>query len=201
MYNPTGKRLLDVCLVVLASPIIIPIMLILMCGTYLALGRPIFFRQTRPGLHCRPFTLTKLRTMKESFDADGNLLPDEARITRFGMLLRSTSMDELPEFWHVLRGEMSLVGPRPLLMKYLDRYSERQMSRHNVMPGITGWAQINGRNEVEWDDKLNEDIYYVEHVSLILDIVILLKTVPLVLARRNISFKGEFLGSGRNANY
>ncbi len=155
------------------------------------LGSPVFFRQTRPGLHGQPFQLIKFRTMRDATDAQGNSLPDAERITPFGSFLRSTSLDELPELWNVLKGDMSLVGPRPLLMEYLPLYSTEQARRHEVRPGITGWAQVNGRNALSWEDKFKLDVWYVDNRSLWLDIKILWLTVKKVLLREGISAQGE----------
>ena len=165
------------------------------------LGAPVLFRQVRPGKGGRPFRLVKFRTMLDTRDERGRLLPDEQRLTAFGRFLRSTSLDELPQLWNVLRGELSLVGPRPLMMAYLERYSPRQARRHEVMPGITGWSQVNGRNALSWEQKLELDVWYVEHWSLRLDARILALTLGAVLARRGVSNQGhatmpEFLGSG-----
>ena len=159
------------------------------------------FRQTRPGLDEQPFEILKFRTMTDEVDADGEPLPDEVRLTRFGQLLRSTSLDELPELWNVVKGDMSLVGPRPLLMKYLPLYTSEQARRHDVRPGVTGWAQVNGRNNADWHEKLAMDTWYVDNVSFLLDLKILLKTVTAVFARHGISADGhatapEFTGLG-----
>jgi len=163
-------------------------------------GRPILFRQVRPGYQGQPFTLYKFRTMTDARDAAGRLLSDEQRLTRFGRFLRATSLDELPELFNVLRGEMSLVGPRPLLMQYLERYTPEQARRHEVYPGITGWAQVNGRNALTWEDKFRLDVWYVDHWSLALDVKILLITLWKVLRREGISQPGhvtaeEFMGT------
>jgi lipopolysaccharide/colanic/teichoic acid biosynthesis glycosyltransferase len=155
------------------------------------LGSPVLFRQVRAGLHGRPFTMVKFRTMTDERGPDGALLPDELRLTTFGRFLRASSLDELPELWNVLRGEMSLVGPRPLLLEYLPLYSPEQARRHEVRPGITGWAQVNGRNAISWAEKFVLDIWYVEHRSLLLDLRILLLTVRKVLVRDGISAVGE----------
>lgn len=155
------------------------------------LGSPAFFRQVRPGMHGQPFEMVKFRTMTDARGADGALLPDADRLTPFGRFLRSSSLDELPELWNVLKGEMSLVGPRPLLMEYLPLYSPQQARRHEVRPGITGWAQVNGRNALGWDDKFKLDVWYVDHRSLWLDIKILWLTVKKVLVREGISAAGE----------
>jgi len=151
------------------------------------LGQPILFKQLRPGLAGRPFQMFKFRTMKESCDSNGKLLPDEARLTNFGRFLRSTSLDELPELWNVLKGEMSLVGPRPLLMDYLPLYSPQQARRHEVKPGITGWAQVNGRNTLSWEEKFNLDVWYVDNQSFLIDCKILWQTFLKVLKREGIN--------------
>lgn len=155
------------------------------------LGSPVLFRQVRPGLNGKPFEMIKFRTMLDAVDAGGNILPDSERLTRFGRFLRSTSLDELPELWNVLRGDMSLVGPRPLLMEYLPLYSPEQARRHEAKPGVTGWAQINGRNAISWEDKFKLDVWYVDNQSLWLDIRILLLTVKKVVVRDGISADGE----------
>jgi lipopolysaccharide/colanic/teichoic acid biosynthesis glycosyltransferase len=154
-------------------------------------GRPVFFRQQRPGQHGKPFVLLKFSTMLEAFDAKGRPLPDAERISEFGKWLRSTSLDELPELWNVLKGEMSLVGPRPLLMEYLPRYTPEQARRHEVPPGITGWAQVRGRNAISWEEKFKLDIWYVENWTIVLDLIILLNTVKKVILREGISAAGE----------
>jgi lipopolysaccharide/colanic/teichoic acid biosynthesis glycosyltransferase len=155
------------------------------------LGSPVLFTQVRPGLHGKPFRMVKFRTMTDERDASGALLPDAQRLTPFGRFLRASSLDELPELWNVLRGEMSLVGPRPLLMEYLPLYSPEQTRRHEVRPGITGWAQVNGRNAISWADKFALDVWYVDHRSLWLDVRILWLTVRKVLVRNGISAAGE----------
>lgn len=155
------------------------------------LGSPVLFRQVRPGLYGRPFEMIKFRTMKDATDKDGNPLPDSERLTDFGKKLRAMSLDELPELWNVLKGEMSLVGPRPLLMEYLPLYNAEQAKRHNVRPGVTGYAQINGRNSLSWEEKFKLDTWYVEHQSFLLDMKILLKTVKKVLIKDGISAEGE----------
>lgn len=164
------------------------------------LGAPVLFRQQRPGLHGRPFTLYKFRTMTDARDAEGALLPDAERLTSFGHFLRSTSLDELPELFNVLKGEMSLVGPRPLLMEYLPRYTPEQQRRHEVRPGLTGWAQVNGRNALSWEEKFALDVWYVEHCSFWLDLKILVLTTGKIINREGISQPGhatmeEFRGS------
>ncbi len=168
------------------------------------LGAPVFFRQQRPGRHGQPFFIYKFRTMTDERDAEGHLLPDAQRLTRIGKFLRASSLDELPQLWNVLKGEMSLVGPRPLLMQYLDRYSARQAKRHDVPPGITGLAQVRGRNSLSWEEKFELDVEYVENWSLVLDLQILAETALRVVDRRGISQGGhatmpEFMGSGPRA--
>ena len=185
------KRLLDFIaallgLIALALPLLLLIALIRR-----KLGSPVFFRQTRPGLHGQPFEMVKFRTMTDTRGPDGALLPDAERLTPFGRFLRSTSLDELPELWNVLKGDMSLVGPRPLLMEYLPLYSPEQARRHAVRPGVTGWAQVNGRNAISWEEKFALDTWYVDHQSLRLDIRILWLTVKKVLVREGISAAGE----------
>ncbi|MBN2003060.1 MAG: sugar transferase [Anaerolineae bacterium] len=168
-----------------------PLLVLLALLVRLKLGAPVIFRQQRPGLHGKPFTLYKFRTMTDARDAEGNLFPDAVRLTPFGRFLRSASLDELPELFNVLKGEMSLVGPRPLLMEYLPLYSEEQMRRHEARPGITGWAQINGRNALTWEDKFKLDVWYVDHRSLWLDIRIIALTVWKILKREGISQPGH----------
>ncbi len=168
-----------------------PVIVILSILVRIKLGSPIIFKQVRPGLNGCPFQMYKFRTMTDERDANGDLLPDAVRLTSFGRFLRSTSLDELPELWNVLKGEMSLVGPRPLLMEYLPRYTTEQARRHKVRPGITGWAQINGRNAIGWDEKFKLDVWYVDNQSLWLDLKILLLTVKKVFVREGISAEGE----------
>ena len=155
------------------------------------MGSPVLFRQTRPGVHGKPFQMTKFRTMRDAIDADGRPLPDAKRLTKFGRFLRSSSLDELPELWNVLKGDMSLVGPRPLLMDYLPLYSAEQARRHEVLPGVTGWAQINGRNAISWDEKFSLDVWYVDNRNLWLDLKILWFTIRKVFKREGISSAGE----------
>lgn len=185
------KRLFDVvvsacALLVLALPLLVVIWMVRR-----KLGSPVFFAQVRPGMHGKPFKMVKFRSMTSERGTDGELLPDAERLTPFGRFLRSTSLDELPELWNVLKGDMSLVGPRPLLMEYLPLYSPEQARRHEVRPGITGWAQVNGRNAISWEDKFKLDVWYVDHCSLWLDIKILWLTVKKVLVREGISAAGE----------
>lgn len=177
-----------------------PMMLVIAAAIRLAQGKEVLFRQLRPGLHGKPFKILKFRTMNHHRDSSGELLEDHKRLTRIGKLLRSTSLDELPELFNVLKGEMSLVGPRPLLMRYLARYSPEQLRRHEVKPGITGWAQINGRNAITWEEKFKLDVWYVDHRSLWLDVKIIALTLSRVFSRQGISHPGhatmeEFMGS------
>lgn len=190
-YRAYGKRIFDLTLTIPALLLLSPILFTLAILVRIKLGGTILFRQQRPGLHSQPFTLIKFRTMTNERDAQGELLPDAQRMTSFGRFLRSTSLDELPELFNVLLGEMSLVGPRPLLMQYLKRYSPEQARRHEVKPGITGWAQVNGRNAINWQDKFALDVWYVDHQSFGLDITILWKTVVQVLRREGIAQPGQ----------
>lgn len=167
-----------------------PIFICIAIAVRIALGNPVLFRQVRPGLYGKPFSMLKFRTMKDAFDEHGCALPDEARLGPFGRFLRSTSLDELPELWNVLVGDMSLVGPRPLLMDYLSLYTDEQRRRHEVRPGITGWAQINGRNAIDWDEKLRLDIWYVDNQSLWLDLKIMIITVLRVLSGSGVAKEG-----------
>ncbi len=194
------KRLFDLLVTVLALIVILPLMLIISLLVWVFLGTPVLFRQPRPGYKGRPFITYKFRSMTNHLGADGKLLPDAERLTPFGRFLRSTSLDDLPQLFNVLRGEMSLVGPRPLLMQYLKRYTPDQMRRHDVLPGITGWAQINGRNALDWDEKFRLDVWYVDHWSFWLDLKILFLTPWKVFKREGISQPGhataeEFKGS------
>lgn len=194
------KRLFDFFAALFLLLVLWPLLLLLVVIIWVKLGSPVFFRQTRPGLHSNPFELVKFRTMKDMRDCNGALLPDSERLTSFGRFLRSTSLDELPELWNVLKGEMSLVGPRPLLVRYLSRYSPRQARRHNVRPGITGWAQINGRNATTWETRLEQDVWYVDNRSFLLDTKILLVTIIRVFCRSGINAPQsatmpEFMGS------
>jgi lipopolysaccharide/colanic/teichoic acid biosynthesis glycosyltransferase len=181
-----GKRLFDLLAAVFLLILLSPLMMIIGLCSILLIGRPVFFRQPRPGYLERPFTIYKFRTMRDSTDSQGIPLPDGERLHPFGAFLRRTSLDELPEFWNVLRGDMSVVGPRPLLMKYLPFYTEEERIRSTVRPGITGWAQINGRNEASWDDRLRKDIWYVRNQSFLLDLKILWMTVVKVLRREQV---------------
>jgi len=205
MYRSFGKRLLDLALALLALILLSPVLAMLAMLVRLKLGAPVLFRQVRPGRHGRHFTMLKFRTMTDAHDARGQLFPDSQRLTLFGKFLRSTSLDELPELFNVLKGEMSLVGPRPLLMQYLDRYTPQQARRHEVLPGITGWAQVNGRNALTWEEKFALDVWYVDHVSLSLDLRILFLTLLKIIQREGISQPGqatmeEFMGSLVNSD-
>ncbi len=191
MYRVLGKRLLDLAITIPALVVLTPILLLLALLVRRSMGAPVVFWQQRPGLAGQPFTLYKFRTMTDARDSQGNLLPDAERLPPFGRFLRSTSLDELPELWNVLRGDMSLVGPRPLLMQYLDRYSPEQARRHEVRPGITGWAQVNGRNALTWEQKFALDVWYVDHLSLWLDLKIMVMTVWKILKREGISQPGQ----------
>jgi sugar transferase EpsL len=181
------KRVFDLIAVVLTAPLWLPVLAVVAALVRWKLGSPVFFRQQRPGYHERIFALIKFRTMTDARDAAGQLLPDAARLTPFGRWLRATSLDELPELLNVLRGEMSLVGPRPLLVEYLPRYSSEQRRRHDVLPGLTGWCQVNGRNALSWEQKFALDVWYVDHETLWLDLKILFMTVGQVLFRKGIS--------------
>jgi sugar transferase EpsL len=185
------KRVFDVVVSATALVVLAPVMGLIALAVWRTMGRPVLFRQARPGLHGKPFVMYKFRTMRDLRDAEGNLLPDEARLTPFGRWLRTTSLDELPELVNVLRGEMSLVGPRPLLMEYLERYTPEQARRHEVKPGITGWAQIHGRNNLSWEERFRLDVWYVDHWSLWLDLKILWRTLWMVLRREGISAQGH----------
>jgi len=187
MYRYFFKRLFDFVLSLLAIIVLSPILLITAILVKTKLGSPVIFKQERPGKNEKIFTLYKFRTMTDEKDENGNLLSDEIRLTKFGKMLRSTSLDELPELFNILKGDMSIVGPRPLLVKYLPRYNEHQKHRHDVKPGFTGWAQCNGRNAISWEEKFDLDVYYVNHLSFLLDIKIIFKTVKTVLCREGIS--------------
>ncbi len=191
MRSQAIKRVIDIVGASVGIILFAPVMLAVALLVLLTMGRPVLFRQQRPGLRGKPFTLYKFRTMRDARTASGELLPDELRLTTFGKWLRSTSLDELPELFNVLKGEMSLVGPRPLLMEYLPRYSPEQARRHEVKPGITGWAQVNGRNALTWEEKFRMDVWYVDHWNLWLDMKILLLTIWKVLKREGISAEGS----------
>ena len=194
------KRVIDVIGAASALVILSPVLLAAAMAIRLRLGTPVLFRQSRAGLRGAPFDVFKFRTMTDARDADGRLLPDAARLTRLGAFLRNTSIDELPQFWNVLRGDMSLVGPRPLTIIYVPRYSPEQFRRHDVRPGITGWAQVNGRNQLSWPERFRQDVWYVDHWSLWLDLKIMAMTLARVVRREGISSSGhvtsgDFLGN------
>ena len=191
MYRKLVKRFFDLILTIPALIILSPVLALLALLIRLKLGSLILFRQQRPGQHGKPFTLFKFRTMTDARDQKGNLLPDAKRLTGFGQFLRRISLDELPEFFNVLEGDMSLVGPRPLLMQYLGRYSPEQARRHEVKPGITGWAQVNGRNALTWEQKFEHDVWYVDNWSIWLDIKIILITAWIILRREGINQPGQ----------
>lgn len=185
------KRLLDLFIAVPAFIVLLPVYAIVTLLVCLLIGFPVLFRQKRPGLGGKPFTMYKFRTMTDARGHDGALLPDAARLTRFGRFLRAASLDELPGLLNVLKGDMSLVGPRPLLMKYLERYSPKQARRHEVRPGITGWAQVNGRNAITWEEKFNLDVWYVDNQSFWLDIKIIFLTIFKIFKREGINQAGQ----------
>jgi len=185
------KRLFDIITAAFSLILLFPVIFVVAWQINCKLGSPIFFHQIRPGKNGKPFQMIKFRTMKDAVDVQGNPLPDSERMTAFGQFLRSTSLDELPELWNVLKGDMSLVGPRPLLMEYLPLYSREQYRRHQVRPGVTGWAQVNGRNAISWEEKFKLDVWYVDNRSFWLDLKILSLTVKKVLVRDGISGEGE----------
>lgn len=194
------KRCFDAILALILIILLSPILMILWILVRIKLGCPALFKQERPGRHGAVFMLYKFRSMSEKKDSSGNLLPDEERLTKFGKLLRQSSLDELPELFNILKGDMSFVGPRPLLVRYLARYNAEQARRHEVRPGLTGWAQVNGRNAVTWEEKFKLDVWYVDHWSLLLDLKIMFMTIAVVLKRDGISEAGEatmseFIGS------
>lgn len=186
-----SKRLFDIVASIIGFLALFPVAGLVAWQVHTKLGSPVLFRQTRPGENGKPFQMIKFRTMRDAVDASGNPLPDVERMTPLGNFMRSTSLDELPEFWNVLKGDMSLVGPRPLLMEYLPLYSKEQYRRHEVRPGVTGWAQVNGRNAISWKEKFKLDVWYVDNQSLWLDLKILFLTVKKVLIRDGISGDGE----------
>ena len=190
IYRKGIKRVIDISVSLLAIILLSPLLLVTASLTLLLLGRPLFYTQQRPGLHGLPFRIIKFRTMRNSVDSKGQPLPDEERQTKVGRFLRSTSIDELPELFNILIGQMSLIGPRPLLMEYLPLYSKEQMRRHEVRPGLTGLAQVNGRNALSWEDRLAYDIEYVDNVSLWLDVKIVIKSIMVVLSRKGIEYQG-----------
>jgi lipopolysaccharide/colanic/teichoic acid biosynthesis glycosyltransferase len=185
------KRILDIVISLIALLLLSPIFLIIGLLVRLKLGSPVLFKQIRPGKNGKPFKMLKFRSMVDKTDDDGELLSDEKRLTKFGLLLRKTSLDELPELWNVLKGEMSLVGPRPLLMEYLPLYNKVQKRRHEVKPGITGWSQVNGRNQLSWEEKFALDVWYVDNLSLWLDCKIIMLTIKAVFLRTGINAEGQ----------
>ncbi len=191
LYRKFGKRAFDLAVAGPALLLASPIIAIVALSVRWRLGPPSVFRQQRPGWHGKPFLLYKFRTMLDTRDRSGNLLPDEDRLPPFGIFLRRTSLDELPQLWNVVRGDMSLVGPRPLMMRYLERYTPEQFRRHDCLPGITGWAQVNGRNDISWEKKFELDVWYVDHVSLGLDLKILWLTVLKTLLGVGVSASGH----------
>lgn len=196
------KRLIDICFSSLTLVLFSPLILGIGVLVWLTMGRPVLFKQLRAGYRGKPFVLFKFRTMREVGDAQGRPLPDSQRLSNLGKFLRQLSLDELPQFWNVWKGEMSLVGPRPLLVDYLPRYSPEQARRHEVKPGVTGWAQVNGRNELSWDEKFKLDVWYVDHAGLLLDVRILVLTIWNTLGRKSINQPGhataeEFIGTAR----
>lgn len=198
--NDVLKRAFDLSAATLGIVLLSPLMAVVALAVRLRLGSPVLFRQVRPGLYGMPFVILKFRTMTDDCDDHGALLPDAERLTAFGRFLRSSSLDELPELWNVIRGDLSLVGPRPLHVRYLDRYSAEQLRRHDVRPGITGWTQVNGRNDLSWDEKFSFDLWYVDHRSFLLDLRILAVTVWKIFRREGVNKTGwatteEFWGS------
>lgn len=199
------KNIFDFVLALSALLILSPFLFLISIFVFIFMGKPVFYRQVRPGKHGIPFEMVKFRSMRNEFDRKGNPLPDDKRLTKLGLFLRSTSLDELPELWNVLKGDMSLVGPRPLLMEYLPLYTEEQYRRHEMRPGVTGWAQINGRNAISWEEKFRLDVWYVDNQSFWLDLKILFLTLKKVLVRDGISAQGEatmsvFKGTGSVSN-
>lgn len=191
VYLFFGKRLLDIATSFVLLIFLLPIFLLVYFFVRWKLGKPVFYKQERPGKDGKPFVLNKFRTMTNETDSEGRFLSDDKRLTPLGKFLRSTSLDELPELWNVLKGDMSLVGPRPLLLRYLDRYTPEQARRHEVLPGITGWAQVNGRNDIEFAERFELDVWYVDHLSFYLDIKILVMTIWKILVREGIGEPGE----------
>lgn len=199
LYRRYGKRALDLAVAVPAAAVAAPVVVGCAVAVAATMGRPVFFRQRRPGLRGEPFDIVKMRTMTNARDASGNLLPDAERLTMLGDWMRRLSVDELPQLWNVLEGSMSVIGPRPLLVRYLDRYSPEQARRHDVKPGITGWAQVNGRNALSWEQKFAHDVWYVDNVSLLVDLSILARTAVKLIERTDVSARGhatmpEFMG-------
>lgn len=204
MYAKFGKRFFDIVLSLIALLLLWPVILLVAILVRMKLGSPVIFHQKRPGYQEKIFTLGKFRTMTDARDASGELLPDAVRLTKFGAFLRKTSLDELPELWNILKGDMSIVGPRPLLVEYLPYYTKRERLRHTIRPGLTGLAQVNGRNFIAWDDRLEKDVEYVEHISFWLDLKILWMTVKVVLAREDVAVNSdaveEYLSEVRSKN-
>ena len=203
-YEKIGKRTLDLGISIPAIVVLAPVAAAVGIAVRAKLGAPVLFRQQRPGQDEKLFELAKFRTMSDERDASGELLPDDERLAGLGAVLRRTSLDELPTLWNVVRGDMSLVGPRPLLVRYLDRYTPEQRRRHEVRPGVTGWAQVNGRNAISWEEKFELDAWYVENLSLRTDLAILFRTLMQVIGQRDISAEGhatmpEFMGSDDEA--
>ena len=187
MYKHFFKRLIDFILSLIALIVLSPILLIVAILVRTKLGSPVIFKQERPGLNEKIFTLYKFRTMTDAKDEQGNLLPDEIRLTKFGKLLRSTSLDELPELFNILKGDMAIVGPRPLMTRYVPYYTEEERARHSIRPGMTGYAQVKGRNSLTWDEKFKYDLYYVNHVTFLVDIKVILDTIKIVIKHEGIS--------------
>ena len=185
------KRIFDIIASSIAILLLSPVMAVTAYFIHKKLGSPILFRQIRPGLNGKPFEMIKFRSMKDAVDKDGNQLPNNERLTSFGKKLRSSSLDELPEFWNVLKGDMSLIGPRPLLMEYLSLYTQEQNRRHDIRPGVTGWAQINGRNAISWQDKFKLDVWYIDHQSLWLDIKIIFLTVKKIIIKEGVNASSD----------
>lgn len=191
LYREVSKRIFDIFLALFLFIFMSPIFVIVGFLIFIFMGKPIIFKQERPGLNGKLFTIFKFRTMNNSTDENGVLVQDSERITYLGKVLRSSSIDELPEIWNILTGKMSFVGPRPLLVEYLDLYSAQQSRRHEVKPGLTGWAQVNGRNNISWEDKFNLDIWYVDKVSFMLDLKIILKTITYIIKREGVTSKNH----------
>ncbi len=191
MYKKYLKRILDVIISFTALVVLSPLFFIIAVLISVKLGRPAIFKQERPGLHGKIFTMYKFRSMTTETDEKGQLLPDEVRLTKLGKILRATSLDELPELWNILKGEMSLVGPRPLLVQYLSLYNDEQKRRHDVRPGLTGWAQVNGRNNITWNEKFKLDVWYVEHYCFYIDLKILFLTIKKVFSQEDINQEGQ----------
>jgi lipopolysaccharide/colanic/teichoic acid biosynthesis glycosyltransferase len=205
MYRKFFKRVIDIFLSGFALLILSPLFILLAIMVRVKLGSPVFFKQQRPGKNEKVFTMYKFRTMTDEKDEEGNLLPDEKRLTRFGKFLRATSLDELPEIWNIFKGDMSIVGPRPLLVQYLPLYNEFQKRRHEVKPGLTGHAQVSGRNAISWDEKFKKDIEYIDNISFWLDVKIFFKTIKKVLKKDDISQEGQatmeyFMGNDKIAD-